>query len=324
MQFKTYLQSKLPFFVALSLLFVLASCGSYQYVGSDNDGIYNSSVEIPVEETRYVETQSSNNAYYKDLFAEKSKQFESISQDDNVIFTDIDSYEGNYSDENVTAEAVYEDGYAGWGQDNQNVNIHVYNNNAWGWNTVGWGVGLGWYRPWGWGNNWGWNNWGYGGFYDPFWPNYGYGFYGPAYGGFYGHGGFYGNYYNRNQVSYNSGRRGAVNSYNANNNSNLSRRSNSSINSSNRNSTITRRNNTGTRNSTLNTNTTRRNNTINSTPTRRNNSINNSTPTRRSSTTTRSSTPTRSSGGTMSSGSSRSSSSGGGGRSSGGGGRRGG
>src|SRR5690606_36117428 len=243
MQFKTYLQSKLPFFVALSLLFVLASCGSYQYVGSDNDGIYNSSTEIPVEETPYVEATSTNNAYYKDLFAEKSKQFETISQDDNVIFTDIDSYEGNYSDEEVNAEVVYEDGYAGWGQNNQDVNIHVYNNNAWGWNTVGWGVGLGWYRPWGWGNNWGWNNWGYGGFYDPFWPNYGYGFYGagfyaPYYGGHYG--GYYGNYYNRNQVSYDSGRRGAVNSYNANRNSTVSRRSNNSTLNSSRNSTLTR------------------------------------------------------------------------------------
>ena len=324
MRFKTYIQSKLPFFVALSLLFVLASCGSYQYVGSDNDGIYNSSVEIPVEETPYVEATSSNNAYYKELFAKKSKQFETISQDDNVIFTDIESYEGNYSDEGADGEVVYEEGYAGWGQDNQDVNIHIYNNN-WGWNTIGWGVGLGWYRPWGYRSAWGWNHWGYGGFYDPFWPNYGYGFYGPGfyapyYGGYYG--GYYGNYYNRNQVSYNSGRRGSVNAYNANRNSNVSRRGNSTLNSS-RNSTITRRNSTTTRrNSTLNSNTTRRNNTINSRPTRRNTTINSS-PTRRSTTTTRSSSPTRSSGGTMSSGSSRSSSSGGG-RSSGGGGRRGG
>ena len=40
MQFNNYLKSKLPFFVALSFAFVLASCGSYQYVGNSSDGIY--------------------------------------------------------------------------------------------------------------------------------------------------------------------------------------------------------------------------------------------------------------------------------------------
>ena len=74
MQFKTYLQSKLPFFVALSFAFVLASCGSYQYVGYDNDGIYNTSDNVYAEESAYEDaTKVDNNSYYKNYFAEKSQ-----------------------------------------------------------------------------------------------------------------------------------------------------------------------------------------------------------------------------------------------------------
>ena len=35
-----YLKRKIPFLAILGLLFGLSSCGSYQYVGVDNDGIY--------------------------------------------------------------------------------------------------------------------------------------------------------------------------------------------------------------------------------------------------------------------------------------------
>ncbi len=40
MQFNNYLKGKMPFIVLLGLLFGLVSCGSYQYVGVDSDGIY--------------------------------------------------------------------------------------------------------------------------------------------------------------------------------------------------------------------------------------------------------------------------------------------
>ncbi len=330
MQFITYLRAKLPFFVALSLLFVLASCGSYQYVGTDNDGIYNSSMEVPVEETSVAQTTTNpNNSYYKELFGEKSKQFENISQSNNAIFTDIDSYSGDYDDSADVEPNQYE-GYAGWGQDNQDVNIHIYNNDVWGWNTFGWGY-AGWgYRPWGWNRwgwntGWGWNNWGYGGFYDPWYPHYGYGFYGGYYGGFHGgfYGSYYGNNYNRNQVSFNSGRRGSVNAYNANRNSTVTRRGSNGDFTSSRNSSISRRNSQGTNNTSVNTNTTTRRNTdartnTNTSTTRRTNNVN--TNTRNSDNRGSSPSISRGSSGSSSSGSS------GGGRSSGssGGGRRGG
>ncbi len=40
MQLKTYLIKKMPYLAIFSLVFGLYSCGSYQYVGVDNDGIY--------------------------------------------------------------------------------------------------------------------------------------------------------------------------------------------------------------------------------------------------------------------------------------------
>ena len=44
MQFNNYLKGKVPFISLLGLLFGLVSCGSYQYVGVDSDGIYGDSI----------------------------------------------------------------------------------------------------------------------------------------------------------------------------------------------------------------------------------------------------------------------------------------
>ena len=71
MQFTNYLKSKLSFYVALSLTFIFASCGSYQYVGYDNDGVYGSE-DVVYEQRSYNEVPSNNNSsYYKNYFAEK-------------------------------------------------------------------------------------------------------------------------------------------------------------------------------------------------------------------------------------------------------------
>src|SRR5210317_2467410 len=106
MQFINYLKSKLPFYVALSFTFILASCGSYQYVGYDNDGIYGSEAIVTEQPVT-----SNNTNYYKNYFAEKSQQL--VIPEEDIIFTDIDSYEGDY---NEVEDSIYVTGYAGWGQ----------------------------------------------------------------------------------------------------------------------------------------------------------------------------------------------------------------
>ena len=42
MQLKTYFLKKMPYLAMFSLVLGLSSCGSYQYVGVENDGIYGS------------------------------------------------------------------------------------------------------------------------------------------------------------------------------------------------------------------------------------------------------------------------------------------
>lgn len=308
MQFKTYLQSKLPLYLALSSLFMLASCGSYQYVGYDSDGIYSSSKEVVITED--TEPTISDNAYYKGYFAEKSQKYEKIAQDDNVIFTDIDDYEGTYNQ--ATGEVEYEESYAGWGQNSNNVTINVYDNN---WGVSPW-YGFGYYRPWGfnsWGygfyNNWGWNNWGWGagwgyGYNNWFW-NTGFGWCAPyyAYGGYYGyHNNYAHNPTRRGNYIANSGRNGYVRNDSRNYiRNNTTTRRNSSI----RNTNNTRynpansiRSNSRSNNSNVRSNSTRRFNTTRTNTRRSNNTRSNTrinSPTRSSGSNTRINTPSRSS-----------------------------
>ncbi len=206
MQFKTTYNQKLPFFVALGLLSILASCGSYQYAGYDNDGIYSSGREsVVVENVKDVTTTDTNATYYKNYFSQNQADVETI-QEQNEIFTDIDAYEGTYTD-STALETQTTQAYGGWGDTSESITIN-YINNGWGWNNPlwttwgygwpyggwygGWGGGWGgwgygdWYGGWGWGG-WGWGaGWGYGGWYGG-WGYPGWGYPGWGYNGYYGH-----------------------------------------------------------------------------------------------------------------------------------------
>ena len=219
MRFINYLQTKIPATVAFIALFGLTSCGSYQYVGQDSDGIYGPSENNVEYEEEVVtnETEPSNN-YYKNYFKEKSNELELMNKEGEV-FTDIDSYEGNYNED--VAETTYQ-GYAGWGEESDDITINIYSNNFgyynywnrpyYAWNRWGyrpyyssWGIGYGY-------AGFGWNT----GFYDPFWnpPYYGYnsyyGYYGYPYNTYYG---YYGRSYNhgRRVTAYNTSRRSSLN-----------------------------------------------------------------------------------------------------------------
>lgn len=338
MQLNTITNQKLPFFVALGLMVVLTSCGSFQYAGYDNDGIYTTDEDINVERV-VVTTSTDDSNYYKNYFAENAAEVGAITQE-SEIFTEIDSYQGNYTeiDQDTLEQRPV---YGGWGQNNSTVTINVIDNGwygwndpwlwnggfgvaswgwgrPWGWNNWGWNAGWGWNNPWGWNAGWGlgWNNWGWG----PGWNNWGW------------NNGFY---RNTNRYAYNSGRRGSV-LYN--NDLSRLRRSNAAVN---RRDYSTRRLSDATRNSnntrirTNNSSTRVRSNgntrvirpTRNSSSTRiRSTNPNNSTRVTRPTRSTRSSGSVRSTRSTRSSGSSVRSS--GGSRSSGstrssGGGRRG-
>jgi hypothetical protein len=228
MQFKTFINQKLPFFVALGLVAMLTSCGSFQYVGYDDDGIYSSSEDYSTDvEQQPVTTTSTNDSdYYKNYFAQSAAELDAV-LGESEIFTDIDSYEGNYL-ERAQDTLEQRPVYGGWGQANDNITINFIDNGWYGWNdpwlwNAGWGWGWnagwgwnnwGWGRPWGWNAGWGWNNWGWNAGWGWGWnagwgwgwnnwgwnPGWGYGW------NNWGWNGYYGNY----GVALNGGRRGSL------------------------------------------------------------------------------------------------------------------
>jgi len=138
MQINNYLKQKMPYLAILMLLIGLSSCGSYQYVGVENDGIYGSSNPQTVVE---VQNGNAGNSYYKNYFREKSLEYDYMVNDGSV-FTDIDTYQSGYVENDTLIDNNYQ-GYGGWGQNNNSVTINYIDN---GWNNWGW-------------NYWGWNNW---------------------------------------------------------------------------------------------------------------------------------------------------------------------
>ncbi|MBL87573.1 MAG: hypothetical protein CMO82_13055 [Winogradskyella sp.] len=304
MQFKIITKHKLPFFVALGLMTVLTSCGSFQYVGYDNDGIYSSEDYNTTDVEQPVATTSSNDSeYYKNYFADTSAQLEAVIED-NEIFTDIDSYEGNYLEK---AQDTIEERpvYGGWGQNNESITINIIDNGWYGWNdpwlwNVGWGYGWnnwGWGRPWRWNYGWnygyGWNNWGWNAGWGYGWNNWGWG---PGWGYGWNNWGWNG-YYRGNRYAYNAGRRGSVI-----NNSYLNRASRSTSALSRRNNPSSRLSrsatgsNVGRSNSAVRSS---RNSTIRNPSTRSNTRITRPRSTSRSSGTVRSARSSRSSSGTI-------------------------
>lgn len=296
-----YLKSKMPLIAVITVLLMVWSCGSYQYVGVDNDGIYGETPRT-ISQTRDIASTNvpnSSNEYYQNYFKSKALEYEKINEE-GAIFTDIDSYQsGNYQDDTITNE--YQ-GYGGWGQTNSQVTINIQP-------TIGWGL---WTSPF-YGGFYGsrWNRWGYydsfyGGYYGSPWNHWGYydpfysGFYGGFYGGWYNTGFYafnrYNNYYYGNRyhgpsnVSYSASRR---NTYPSNNVGSRSATSNNNTSRYNNNNTYRRSNTTvnpnsatsrTTRNASpavINGNSTRRNS--NATPSSNyNNNNNNSTQYRRS------------------------------------------
>ena len=114
MRFKNYIFNNrfLGFILFLSFM-TLTSCGSYQYVSHDDDGIYDN--QTPTQTTEQITTTPSNsNNYYAQYFSEKSAQYEAIPEE-GAIFTDIDSYTSEEYSIDTTAINSYTEGRPAWG-----------------------------------------------------------------------------------------------------------------------------------------------------------------------------------------------------------------
>lgn len=224
---KLYSQIK-PFYFLICILFI-TSCGSYQYSGIVNDGIYNSNNQN--ENSAVVVSNEinnkENNDYYKSAFSEKALIY-SESESSDQLFTDVENYR-------TTENDSIEKNYGPWGdyKDSVVINIHSYHNDGfwsrWRYPNWMWNYGYGYGNVWGYGYN---NFWSrphpyFNGFYDPFNPFWGYydSFYygyGYGYGYPYGYNSWwrpYNSWYNYNpygrnlntNLSFVSGRRGSRN-----------------------------------------------------------------------------------------------------------------
>jgi hypothetical protein len=120
----------------------MASCGSYQNTSYDNDGIYGAS-------GKQQQTTASSGNGYKEYFG----ALQNDNQQPDQIFTDVESYNSNYVENNENnTDQNYSSGYSSWGSNPDNVTVNVYGNN-WGYNNF-------WYSNyWGWNLGWGWNSW---------------------------------------------------------------------------------------------------------------------------------------------------------------------
>lgn len=277
MKFITYKKKQMTLAFVVGVLLSFNSCGSFQYSGIYDDGIYSESTPTEqVNET--VDNTSNSSEYYKNYFKEKSLQIE----EDNSVFTDVDSYEGTYADDSENTND-----YAGWGENNSSeLVINVYNDrpfygNGWGYN----------YRNnWGW--NFGWNNWGFGiwqpNYYNLWYSPWNDPWYNPyCYYGCYNNFGYFNNgynsYYRGRSYSYINGGRSRYR-----NSRSLSSRS--VLSATTRSRTNTRSN---TRSTTRSQATTRPTNSSSTTRPTRNNSMTRPTTTRSSNRTTRPNTTTR-------------------------------
>ncbi|MGY5847942.1 hypothetical protein ACW6QP_11045 [Salegentibacter sp. HM20] len=241
------LSRKATFLLAPVFLLLLASCGSTQSPGFENDGIYGDQTRrstpteprpAQTEQSQYATQDNATGGYYKNLFAEKSQMYGQLAE--NMIFTDADDYSSDYEEEyyDENNNITYAGGRAPWGHSPDEYTINIYNTGFAGGFMNPWGWGYGWGNPWAWNDPFFWG--------DPFWgpwnmgwnmgPRWGVGF-GWGFGGMWGMNRwgwgwnnwgmspwgwnrwgmnpwiYGGGFYNYNNVAYNTGRRGALNPY---------------------------------------------------------------------------------------------------------------
>ena len=192
----------------ISALFILVftfSCGTYQYNGYVNDGIYEQYSTPVKQEVAATNESKDGNKYYQSVFNELAENYNQ-KEDVDEIFTDVENYQSSQNDS-------LNKNYGSWGENKNSIEINLYTYrdvgfwSRWSYPNWMWNYGYGYGNVWGYGYN---NYWSrpfpyYGGFYDPFNPFYGYYnsfYYGYGYP-YYFHGYMY-PYYYFNNYNYNN------------------------------------------------------------------------------------------------------------------------
>ncbi len=179
-----HLQKTPSLLLGMIAILSAVACGSYEYAGSDQDGIYASEPKVRGEQQpvltknerspQTTEVQSKDSDYYTNYFGKES---EKIQQAQDMMFTDVDSYASDRPDStNVEGDAYYNDeqiaytdGESSWGSNPTEINVNYYNTGFTNpyYNNYGYGWG---YPSYGTSFSWGWNS-SYGWFYNPYYYN---------------------------------------------------------------------------------------------------------------------------------------------------------
>ena len=97
----TLFQKSLNLKITVLLILLVSSCGSYQYVGIYDDGIYNSFED---EEKNYAYDSNydpdNNNSYYEDYFKGKVSEYDLTEDMENTGAPDDYNYNTQNSSEN--------------------------------------------------------------------------------------------------------------------------------------------------------------------------------------------------------------------------------
>ena len=212
MQLYNFLLVKRSILLIMFSVFIF-SCGSYQYSGNINDGIYDENKNVAYQKDVVqdaVYDDKTKNSYYQTVFTEKAMEYEEVKPLNDSIFTDVENYQSVVENDSIN------NNYAPWGEDIDHLTINLYRGPAYSsirWSRL-WNYPI-WLNNYGYGYGSAWNNWGYG--YNNYWlapymyPHGGFynNFYSPFHGWGWGYGygygyGFYHPYYNRPHYYYNS------------------------------------------------------------------------------------------------------------------------
>ena len=226
-----YFSNPIRSFLNIFILICLTACGSYQSSSVMTEDIYETDKVVTTQVLEIQQLPNSQNTFYKNAFSEKSKEYELVKAENDILFTEAEQYTDASIDNDSTDVS-----YGPWGDNKTNVTINMLggqsmyslrgsrsNYPSWlmnsgygygnvfgyGLNSWGYGYDMYWTKPY-------WNNFHNGLFY-PYWYSMGHSYGGYGYGG-YGYGGYgygYGhflsnNFYRNTNVAYVSGRRGST------------------------------------------------------------------------------------------------------------------
>ena len=115
-----YFSNPIRSFLNIFILISITACGSYQNSSVMTDDIYENDKVVTTQVLEVQQLANSQNTFYKNAFSEKSKEYELINNENDILFTDAEQY----SDANIENDST-DVTYGPWGDNKTNVTINM-------------------------------------------------------------------------------------------------------------------------------------------------------------------------------------------------------